>query len=509
MNLEDIGSTLDEWLERPAQMVEDLFGVEPDAWQAEALAAFPHSPRMAFKASKGVGKTACEAWLIWNFLLTRPYPKIACTAIDSNNLSDNLWTELALWRSKSQLLQATFEWTKTRIFAKQYPETWWASARTWSKTADRNQQSNTLAGLHAEYIMFVLDESGGMPDAIMASAEAALSSCKEGHIIQAGNPTHLEGPLYAACTKERRLWKVIEINGDPDNPKRASRVSIEWAREQIEKYGRNNPWVLVNVFGQFPPASINALIGPDEVKEAMQRYYRTHEIGNAAKVLGVDVARFGDDASVICQRQGIQVFPFKKYRNVDSTQGAGAVSRIWKDWDAHSCFVDDTGGFGSGWIDRLITLGRSPVGIHFAGKPHNPHRFVNKRAEMYFDAVEWIKRKGALPDDCHELLAALTQTTYTFQGDKILLEPKDDIKVKLGYSPDEADSFVLTFAEPVTVPDVLPRSQRTAALEDYNPYKEPATASDLIPRDQRTAALADYHPYRESAGSGSDYDPFR
>jgi phage terminase large subunit len=488
MNLSNIKRVLKErmpvWKERPSIMVRELFEVEPEPWQERALDEFPKSPRMAMKASKGVGKTCVEAWLIWSFILTRPYPKIACTAIDANNLADALWTDLALWRSKSPLLQMMFEWTKTRIFSKQYPETWWCSARTWSKTADKNQQSKTLAGLHAEYIMFVLDESGGMPDAIMASAEAALSSCTEGHIVQAGNPTHLEGPLYAACTKERRLWKIIEINADPDSPTRARRVSVEWAREQIEKYGRNNPWVLVNVFGQFPPASLNALIGPDEVEAAMKRYYRAYEIGNAAKVLGVDVARFGDDASVICSRQGIQVFPFRKYRNIDSTQGAGAASKIWTEFGAHACFIDDTGGFGSGWIDQLKTLGRSPIGVHFAGEAHNKSRYVNKRAEMYFEAVEWIKRGGALPEGSHELLAALTQTTYTFQGDRLLLEPKDAIKVKLGYSPDDADALALTFAQPVSVPDLLSRSRRTAVLSDYNPYAE-----------QTSAASGSYDPY--------------
>jgi len=209
------------WRCHPARMVRELFGVEPDPWQAEALEAFPHQQRLCLKASKGVGKTTVEAWLIWNFLLTRPHPKIAATAITGPNLADNLWTELALWLSKSQLLQSLFEWTKTRVFSKAHPETWWCSARTCPQNADKTQQANTLAGLHADYIMFVLDESGGMPRGIMASAEPALSSCKEGHLVQAGNPTHLEGPLYDACTRERSLWHVVEINGDPDSPTRA------------------------------------------------------------------------------------------------------------------------------------------------------------------------------------------------------------------------------------------------------------------------------------------------
>src|ERR1017187_3557101 len=104
-------------------MVREMFNVEPEVWQDEALAAFPKSQRLCFKASKGVGKTCLEAWLIWNFLLTRPHPKIACTAISGPNLADNLWTELALWMNKSPFLQAKFDWTKTRIFAKDHPET--------------------------------------------------------------------------------------------------------------------------------------------------------------------------------------------------------------------------------------------------------------------------------------------------------------------------------------------------------------------------------------------------
>jgi phage terminase large subunit len=439
---------LANWREHPVDMVRQEFGIEPDAWQIEVLEAFPHHQRIAMKACKGPGKTAVEAWLAWNFLLTRPHPKCAATSITGDNLRDNFWTEMAKWRAKSPLLQRAFEWTKSRIFNRESPETWFMSARTWPRDADASKQSETLAGLHADYILFILDESGGIPDTVMVAAEAALSSCVEGHIVQAGNPSMLAGPLYRASTSERRLWFVVEVTGDPDDPKRSSRISVQWAREQIEKYGRDNPWVLVNVFGKFPPSSLNVLIGVDEVTEAMKRYRREYEIGDAARVLGVDVARFGDDASIIFKRQGIQAFPILKYRNINSTQGAGQVSREWQDWNADAAFINDTGGFGSGWIDQLRQLGRYPVGVHFAGEAHDKARYVNKRAEMYFDAVEWIKRGGALPES-PELLAALTQTTYTFQADRFLLEPKDQVKIKIGYSPDEADAFALTFAEPV------------------------------------------------------------
>jgi phage terminase large subunit len=439
------------WIERPDIFVREVFGVTPDPWQDDVLRAFPTHQRIAMQACKGPGKTALLAWVAWNFLATRPYPKVAATSITADTLADTLWSEMAKWQQKSPFLLAAFEWQKTRIFSRDHPETWWMSARSWSKTADASQQANTLAGLHADYILFLIDEAGGVPDAVMAAAEAALSSCVEGHLVIAGNPTHLSGPLYRAATTERRLWHVTEITSDPDNPKRTPRVSVQWAREQIEKYGPDNPWILINVFGRFPPSSLNVLIGPDEVSEAFRRHYREADISGAPRVLGVDVAREGDDASVIAKRQGLQVLPLRKFRNITGIQGGGLVAREWADWDAHGCFIDMTGGFGASWFDQLTLLGRSPISVLFSGQAVQSDRYYNKRTEMYFECVEWIKRGGALPNS-PEIMGALTQTEYYFKGDRLILEPKELIKQKLGYSPDEMDAIVMTFAAPVNPP---------------------------------------------------------
>lgn len=474
------------WRDDPVLMVRELFGVEPDEWQVDALRKFPKSPRLALKAAAGPGKTALLAWCGWNFLLTRPHPIIGVTSITADNLKANLWTELARWREKTPLLKAAFEMTKSEIYAKDHPTTWRAEARTWAKDADPAAIGNALRGLHSKYIMWLLDESGDYPDAIMPVCENIFSGDPvEAHIIQVGNPTKLSGPLYRACTSARGLWEVIEITGDPDDPKRSKRISLEHAKEQIRQYGRDNPWVMINILGQFPPSSLNALIGPDEVKAAMQRYYRDYEIGAAPRVMAVDVARFGDDSCSLCKRQGIQMFPFAKKRNIDSTQGAGWISREWDDWKADACFVDETGGFGAGWSDQMRLLGKTPIGIQFAGEPQDRERYFNKRAEMAFEFVEWIRRGGALPES-NELLSALTQTTYSFRGDRLLLEPKEVIKVKLGYSPDDFDSAMMTFGAPVSARNVRQRGGNRSAVQDgYDPF----------------ASI-------ESAVSGS-YDPFR
>jgi hypothetical protein len=466
---------LRHWREDPVAFVREQFQIEPDLWQADVLRAFPTSMRLAMKACKGPGKTAVLAWLAWNFLLTRPHPKVIATSITSDNLADGLWSEMAKWQNKSPLLKSEFTWHKESITYNQFPETWFMVARTWPRTANPAQQADTLAGKHADYMLFLLDEAGGIPDAVMAAADAGLANArvgsgKEAHIVIAGNPTHLEGPLYKACTSAASLWHVTEITSDPDDPKRSPRVSVEWAREQIATYGRDNPWVLVNVFGRFPPSSLNSLLGPDEVRDAMARKLQPTDYESQAKVLGVDVAREGDDRSVIFPRWGLRALEPIVLRNSDSIQGAGAVASKWRDWQADGCFIDNTGGFGGGWLDQIRTLGYSPVGVHFAGQPTDM-RYFNKRAEMHFLLAQWVKEGGALPSD--PLLAEeLTAPTYAFKGDRFMIEPKDTIKAKIQRSPDLADALALTFAHPVFKPHPMDGLRRQRKERVYDMFAE-------------------------------------
>lgn len=483
------GERLKVWKEHPSVFMRELFQTEPDAWQADVLEAFPHHPRMALQACKGPGKTATLAVLGWNFLLTRRHPKVAATSISGDNLRDNLWAEMAKWRQKAPILQQLFEWTSTRIFFKQHPETWFMSARTWPRSGNSEAQANTLAGLHADYILFILDESGGIPDSVMVAADAALSSCIEGHILQAGNPTNLEGPLYRAArsgaAKDGR-WHVTEITGDPDDPKRSPRVHVEWARDMINEFGIDDNWVRVNVLGKFPTSSFNSLISIEDVEAAQKRSYREYDYDSLAKILGIDVARQGDDQSVIVPRQGLQMFTAKKYRGLNGIQGGTIAARVWDEFGADACFVDATGGFGFPWIEQLQRLGKSPIPVGFAERASKPERFYNRRSEMAFNLVEWIKGGGALPPS-QDLVKALVGTTYTHKNDRLLLEEKSQIKARLGFSPDEFDAAILTFAAPV-------QTQRRRGFVSHN----------AMPRGYNPFAEVNGDPPREI-----DYDPFR
>lgn len=474
---------LKRWRDDPVVFVQECFGVNPDPWQVDVLREFPTARRQAEKACKGPGKTACLSWRAWNFLVTRLHPKVAATSISKANLADGLWTEMAKWQARSEFLKQAFVWTKTRIHSRDHPETWFMSARSWTKGGADNQQANTLAGLHADNMLFILDEAGGIPDAVMAAAEAGLANdfgagTHDAKILMSGNPTHLEGPLYRACTSERHLWQVTEITSDPDDLKRTPRVSADWAREQIEKYGRENPWVLVNVFGKFPPSSVNALLGPDEIEDAMKRTVPPDAYQWSQKRLGVDVARFGDDRTVLFPRQGLVAFDpvvmrHDAAKDNPSVDIANRVMRAKMSWEHEMEIFDDTGGWAKGAVDILRSVGHTLIPVQFHGKPMDP-RYLNMRAEMWFGMAEWIKRGGCLPN-VPELKRELTAPTYTFVNGKFQLEPKDMIKARIGVSPDLADALCLTFALPempgeIRVPGVEFKKERLKS--DWDPYAD-------------------------------------
>lgn len=471
-----------DWRQNPIQFVQDNFQVEPDAWQREVLEIFPSQDtdklRISLQACTGPGKSAALAWCGWNFLSCYgekgEHPKGAAVSITYDNLKDNLWAEFAKWQNRSAFLKAGFEWNKERIFARDHPETWFFSARSWSKSANADEQGRTLSGLHSKFILMLIDESGEIPISILKTAEQAFSSAQFKKMIQAGNPTSLDGMLYAAATTLRHQWHIVRITGDPDNPKRSPRIDIDQAREQIKTYGRDNPWVMATILGEFPPSSANALLGPHEVESAMGKHILEDIYSFSQKRLGVDVARFGSDRTVLFPRQGLATFRPVIMRNANTTDITARVALAKSKWGSELEFIDGTGGYGSGVIDSLIQAGHSPQEIHFSGKALDP-RYFNKRSEMWFEMADWIKRGGALPN-LPELSRELTAPLYYFQNGKFRLEEKDQIKKRLGFSPDLADALALTFALPempgVTEFQRVSGDSQSNHKFDYDPLDE-------------------------------------
>lgn len=250
--------------------------------------------------------------------------------------------------------------------------------------------------------------------------------------------------------------------------RRASETGVIPAEELAAARAAMSPQLYAQEFECDPYAAVeNVLIPVDVARAATQRDMKRDGFEWAARVLGVDVARFGDDRSVIFKRQGPVAFRPTVLRNLDTMALAAQVAHVAREWDAHAVFVDVTG-VGAGVVDRLRQLGVRCLEVNFGSGADVP-TYKNKRAEMWAAMGEWLKT-GCLPDDS-ELLMELSAPTYFFDSaGRLQLESKDDMRERGLPSPDKADALACTFAAPVAAPDIVARGGEQVATR-YNPFR--------------------------------------
>ena len=203
-------------------------------------------------------------------------------------------------------------------------------------------------------------------------------------------------------------------------------------------------------------------------------------------VMGVDVARFGDDASVICFRRGrdARTLPWIVLRGADLMTVAARVAEEKERHQVDAIFVDGDG-LGGGVIDRLRQLRYEPWDIKGNGKPdysvigeESAVVYANKRAENWGQMRSWLLH-GAVPAS-PELLADLTGIQYGYvlrEGrDALILERKEAMKARGLASPDLADALALTFAYPVAAPRRANHpswpARGSLVVTDYDPWAQ-------------------------------------
>lgn len=192
-----------------------------------------------------------------------------------------------------------------------------------------------------------------------------------------------------------------------------------------------------------------ALLSIHDVTEAVRRVPPAGSYEFAPKIIGIDVARMGDDRSAIMKRQGIASWKPMVYKGKMGFEIADIAARLIADWRPDGIFVDDTGGFGGACIERLRQLGHTVIGVQFAGRPYD-ERNLNKRAEMWLEMAKWVKTGGCLAES-PELRSDLCSPTFKHNGaGKFQLESKEDMKKRGLPSPDIGDALALTFAAPVS-----------------------------------------------------------
>ena len=426
----------------------DLEGHDgPDAWQRELLSDIGNeiitatqAIQIARASGHDIGKSALVAWIILWSMSTREDTRGVVTANTEGQLRTKTWPEVAKWHRLS-INAHWFTVTATAIFSKDktHEKTWRIDAIPWSES-----NTEAFAGLHnkGKRIVLIFDEASAIIDAIWEVSEGALLD-SDTEIIWCvfGNPTRNTGRFRECFGKLKHRWNHKQI--DSRSCKIANKQKIgQW----IEDYGEDSDFVRVRVRGIFPRASSMQFIPSDLAEGALGRIYHESEYMYAPRIMGVDIARFGDDQTVICKRQGLTCHEFMKYRELDNMAAAGVVAQEIQAWKPDAVFIDQ--GAGTGVIDRLRQLGYDIHEVAFGSKSSSS-KYFNKRAQMWGGVKEWLRQGGALPND-DEIRDDLIGPEYGFaHNDAIQLEKKEDMKKRGLSSPDCGDALALTFAHAV------------------------------------------------------------
>jgi len=427
----------------------------PDEWQravlkdlGEGTLTATEALRLAVASGHGIGKSALVAWIILWAMSTRPHLNGVVTANTGTQLESKTWRELAVWHKRA-VNAHWFQWTATKFAHVDYPETWFVSAIPW-----REEKSEAFAGQHAEHVLVIYDEASAVADKIWEVSEGAMTT--PGAIwCVFGNPTRNTGRFKSCFAGGEFAHRWIARQIDSRTAKMANQKQIaEW----LADYGEDSDFFRIRVRGVFPRAGSQQFIDSETIKEARER-----EVVNdngAPFVMGVDVARFGDDQSVIrfrCGRDARSVPP-KKYRGVDTMQLAGYVAECADQYKPQAIFVDG-GGVGGGVVDRLKSLGYHVHEVQAGGKATDVREYLNKRAEMWGAMREWLKT-GCIDAD-PVLSADLGGVEYGFDSsNRIQLERKEDMKKRGLASPDDGDALAMTFAMPIARSDSPMRRAR-------------------------------------------------
>lgn len=455
----------------------------PEPWQTEELIAmgdhikcnmalhemglYMEVYRLAVGSGHGVGKSAFVAWIIYFLMSTRVDTRMAITASTQFQLEDKTWPELAKWHNLA-LNRHWFHWTATTFSFAAYPEDKRKNYRATAATVSKDN-TEAFAGLHNEgrTVAVVFDEASGVEPKIWEVAEGALTD-GEGFFLAMGNMTKPDGEFVDCFDKNAHIYRTRNVDS-----RDVSHTNKNALNDIIRKYGIDSDEVKVRIRGMAPSQSFNGFIQVDAVRDAIERDLEPDH--GAALIMAVDVARFGNDETVIGYRQGRN--GRKEYKAFKGLNTVKVTDIVCKEADIHrpDAIVIESTGPGAGVIDQLRDRGYKVHEVHPGSAAGEFEHYVNKRAEYWSKMRDWIYDVGCINDD-PELFRELTTIQYTLDRheQRIRLEAKEDMKKRGLSSPDRADTLALTFAVNIARRDrnlARRRAQQRTAKVETNPLR--------------------------------------
>lgn len=442
--------------EDPEWWVRTILGAEPWPGQVQILEAVRDHREVAVRSCHGIGKDWIAARVALWFLYTHKPSIVITTGPTDRQVKGILWKEIGIAHARAHWpLSGTCLTQELKL-----DRDWWA----WGFTAPQTDPDR-FQGFHEANVLVIIDEASGVSKDIYLAIEGVLTSTNT-RKLEIGNPTDSmsafaesfkmpgvhkmsfaawDTPNFTAfgITEEDLATSAWEkkITGPLPYP---SLVTPEWAATRHKRWGPDSPHYVSRVRGEFPPSSPNALIPLALIEQAQQRWIRATE----PVELGVDVARSGHDKSVIAERRGSVVRIRSTCSKADTMETTGNVAEALRVTGASQAKVDVVG-IGAGVVDRAKELGLPVVEANAGARANDPERYVNARAEWFWGLRERFE-SGEIDIDAADEELAYELATIRWKPDsrgRVQIESKDDMKKRLGRSPDRADAVAIAFAD--------------------------------------------------------------
>ena len=481
---------------RPELFFEKVLGAKCEEYQELILNAIVAHDRVAISACHDVGKSWTLARVVLWYALTHPYCKIITTAPTGRQVEKILWSEIRTAYSKALFPLGG------RMLTTEYKVTeegdWFALGFSPSNEASIGEgqgTQSTFQGFHAPYLMVIFDEATGVKPALWTMAEGLLTSANV-KFVCIGNPTSTQSDFFKCFGN--RSWHKVKLSCF-DSPNLIANeiynleqlqfeidkcrmledeeflarmksykvvkpylLTLRWVVEKALEWGTDGALFLSKVLGEFPEEGENVLMPLRAVEDAQRRVY-AHTVGDR-KTIGVDVARFGSDSTVITRMNGRAVTLKKPLNKRATTNVVGEIVHMCAEEMPDIIVVDETG-LGSGVVDQLEELRHEGVKIHsrveirgvqfgagtvcdLEGCSHDRDcdkaKYVNLKARMFDLLGKDMRDKIQLLDE-EVYLAELPSIQYKFDSKgRMQIESKDEYKKRTGRSsPDHADSLAL------------------------------------------------------------------
>lgn len=454
--VENLDPTPDPYMGNPVKWTREKRGAYLWSKQREVARSVAENRFTACHSAHGTGKSWLAADIVAWWMDTHPKGEAfaVTTAPTSAQVDAILWREIGKAHREMGL--------DGRIIGAPYPA--WkigdeliAYGRKPSDYADPTKAMQAFQGIHAKYVLVVMDEATGIPKWLWDAVDTLVTN-EHSRVMAIGNPDDPASQFASICMPGSG-WNVIEISAfdlpwatGEEVPDYLDDVLTgeTWVKEREARWGLNSPLYVSKVLGQFPEVSDDTLISPKLVRDARERTLP----GLQMDQLGGDVARKGRDETIVySNREGVLRLEYRGAKQ-DTMVTAGAFARIIRKFNNSVPMFVDMIGIGAGVYDRLAEQGLWVVGFDAGGGAYDGTRFVNRRAEAYWELREAFEEGLIDLDPLDDELAGQLQS-IKWKSDsrgRIGIESKDDMKKRGLPSPDRADAAVMAYAKPPYVP---------------------------------------------------------